>query len=239
MEEYQENQVDKLITAMVTILWQPEGDKIQILGHTSCTLNAYRTLDYNPDPVLTVIAHSTDKQDSLPNRVENFPEAKLSSWCRRRRPLEQQFKSSAVDEVLLTRVHDGEVQLLEGLTSNLFVVYPGGILRTPATDQVLGGYARQLVLDHAQNCGLKVEVGPIPLKDSLIWEEIFLTSSVRLIIPVQTLILPASVGDDSMQAREVWSIKRKSDKLVWRDVYNALLLLRDSHDPLQATWPIR
>jgi hypothetical protein len=213
---------DRFFTVMVTLLWQPEGGCIKVLGHAFSALKATSALDYKPDPLLVSIAFSPDRQETLPNRFESLPGAKLSSWCRRRRPLEQEFKKGGADEVLLTRVDGDEVFLLEGLTSNLFAVYPGGILRTPATDCVLEGYSRQLVLEEAQRCGLKVEIGPLRLEDSSLWEELFLTSSVRLIIPVQKLDLASKVTEGSSQGGVVWSMKRERDELLWKRIYDEL-----------------
>ena len=170
----------------------------------------------------------TDTDDVLPNRYRNSPRAKLSSWCRRRRLLEDIFKRPDIGDVILTKRHcDDEedvenetkppplsfsvgsnnptatttatpsVELLEGLTSNLFVVYPGKILRTAPSNHVLGGYVRHLIIDCAKQCGYTVEVGPIPLEDSSLWEEVFVTSSIRLIIPVSRMFLPNPTDGES------------------------------------------
>ena len=40
---------------------------------------------------------------SLPNRNQNYPQAKLSSWCRRRRQLEEIFKKEDAGEIILTK----------------------------------------------------------------------------------------------------------------------------------------
>jgi hypothetical protein len=160
----------------------------------------------------------------LPNRYQNFPRAKLSSWCRRRRLLEDIFITKDVGDVILTKhcedikknqepslsssvsagsvlttTAKSSVELLEGLTSNLFVVYPGNILRTAPSTHVLGGYVRHLIIDCAEKCGYKVEFGSISLADSSLWEEFFFTSSIRLIIPVNRIFLPnptSSVDED-------------------------------------------
>lgn len=175
------------VTLMVTILWQSLDSDINVRGHAFSALNPSTTNMVAFDPVKVSIAVDTDQ--ALPDRFRHYPQSKLSSWCRRRRPLEQRFKNDAVGEVLLSRTdHHGKIQLLEGLTSNLFVVYPGNILRTPATRYVLGGYARHLVLKNAKSCGLEVEIAPILLEESYLWQEMFLTSSIRLISVVGEII---------------------------------------------------
>lgn len=204
-----ESEENTFFTLMVTILWQPSESNMHVRGHAFSTLKPSTVGMAIPDPVRVTVA--VDEQQALPGRFQHFPKSKLSSWCRRRRPLEQKFKSNGVGEVLLTRMdNDGKIQLLEGLTSNFFVMYPGNVLRTPATDCVLGGYARHLVLENAKRCGLEVEIGPIPLEDSPLWQEVFLTSSVKLIAPVGEILIPrtgaSSLSDEEGENlfAEVW-----------------------------------
>ena len=86
------------------------------------------------------------------------------------------------------------LELLEGLSSNLFVIYKDGTLRT-AQEGVLNGYVRHLVLEAAPNCGLRVDTTkPITLQDAVDgkWSEAFITSSSRLIWPISRILLPAS-----------------------------------------------
>jgi hypothetical protein len=186
-----------------------------------------------PTTTTTRNQHNTSSSIvSLPNRHQNFPQAKLSCWCRRRRLLEEIFKNDDnIGDVILTKHHSDEesstnqtasslpsipiptvsttstsidsVELLEGLTSNIFVVYPGKILRTPPSTDVLGGYARQLILDCAVKCGYQVEIGSIPLMDSSLWKEVFLTSSIRLIVPVHKLLLPSSSSSSSSSNNDI------------------------------------
>ena len=171
---------------------------------------------------------------SLPNRYRNFPRAKLSSWCRQRRLLEDTFKTKDIGDVLLTKPCNDEddkenypdepsfsseaavsstakptVELLEGLTSNLFVVYPGKILRTALSKNVLGGYVRHLIIDCAVNCGYKVEFGSISVEDCTLWEEAFVTSSIRLILPLHRISLPNTDvidknGDELYRLETLW-----------------------------------
>jgi hypothetical protein len=110
-----------------------------------------------------------------------------------RRPLEDTFKTNGVGEVLLTRKISSSpgqnLELLEGLTSNLFIVYRDGTIRSP-TKGVLRGFAQYLVMEAAESLGLKIVDEPITLQDARdgLWVESFVTSSVRLIIPVGRII---------------------------------------------------
>ena len=151
--------------------------------------------------------------ESLPSRVDH-PQSKVASWTRLRKKLEKpdSFKPPGVSEVLLVRPksdddNSGAVEILEGLSSNLFVLYRDGTLRTP-TDGVLHGYVRHLVLECAASCGKGLEVDssrPILLQDVHEWKEAFITSSSRLIFPIAKMLLHD--GEDEHGApvfREFW-----------------------------------
>lgn len=72
--------------------------------------------------------------------------------------------------------------ILEGSTFNLFVV-KDGVLITPDTDgRILKGITRQCVIDLARQRGLTVLEQPVPLDYQ--WDEVFLVSSTRNIVPV-------------------------------------------------------
>jgi hypothetical protein len=249
-----------ICVAMVTILWFLDHNShgtntVRVKGHV-CTSGIPVSTDptkYDPDPIQVVLAlrPSTDRSVSqLPSRKDSYPEAKLSAWCRRRRPLEVQFKPAGVGEVLLVDefeyddgVHDNTptnneppeapvVHLLEGLTSNLFVVYPDNVLRTAATG-VLHGYARQLVLAQAPLSGLTLDFTPIRLDESHLWLDCFVTSSVKLMAPVGKILVPVVAGEDvdgNNELKEVWSRGNVANsRSVWRDLYNEIMLDHDTH----------
>jgi Amino-transferase class IV len=147
-------------------------------------------------------------RDPLPNRFP-FPQAKLSSWCRERRPLEETFKQSSdkkMGEVILCHADSSNnaVELLEGLTTNLFVLYKDGTLRTAPRTQSLNGYVRRTVLQLlAQESEVRiVERAPI-LEELHLWKEVFVTSSIRLVIPVQSVHVQRRSGDAVL----VWETK--------------------------------
>jgi branched-subunit amino acid aminotransferase/4-amino-4-deoxychorismate lyase len=127
---------------------------------------------------------------NLPSRWDN-PLNKVASWTRERKVLEK-YKTSGVEEVLLVRppreTTAGSVELLEGLSSNVFVLYADNTLHTP-TEGVLHGYVRYLVLEAAKSCGLHVSSEPILLDDVGHWKEAFITSSSRLIFPISKLLV--------------------------------------------------
>jgi hypothetical protein len=137
--------------------------------------------------------------------------AKVSSWCRNRRPLEVLFKDSTVGEVLLmglggnAAIVGGQgfidsLEILEGLISNFFVIYRDGTVRTAPTTKVLPGYARHLVSGQInQTHGLRLDDKNAPVVgDADDWSEVFLTSAVRLIVPVNRVLIPPVGGRQPM-----------------------------------------
>lgn len=139
---------------------------------------------------------------SLPTRHQN-PQGKVASWCRLRKSMEDPatFKPPGTSEVLMVRRRwDDEhgrqrLEVLEGLSSNFFVVDRHGSLRT-ATDGVLHGYVRRLVMESAEKCGVTFDPRPIYLDDVDEWAEAFITSSSRLIYPISRILLPEHDSDD-------------------------------------------
>ena len=238
------------VTAMVTILWQPQGESkqggtsktLQVRAHISSSLEPVQLASpsyLDPNPVRAVVALPTtchDDQHAWPTRISSSPAAKLSSWCRQRRPLEETFKKQGVGEVLLVKKDESDnVELLEGLISNAFFVYKGGILRT-AQSNVLNGYARHLVLQYAQNCGLKVDTKhPVTIQDSDQWDEVFITSSIRIIAPVNEILVPLyekNANEHNVEKLEtLWSFKpsRRKEQQFWRRLLEEILARGSNH----------
>jgi branched-chain amino acid aminotransferase len=89
-------------------------------------------------------------------------------------------------------------EILEGGTSNVFVVEtdrsapssipPRPTLVTPPLGRILGGITRAHVLSAAKAMGLSVREEPITLGRARAADEIFLTSSIREIVPVVRLL---------------------------------------------------
>lgn len=161
-----------------------------------------------------------------------------------------------VNEVILTEYNDDDamntstaktssnVRLLEGLTSNLFVVYPNNVIRT-AGDGVLPGYARHLVMeavgrgidvdDSADSCCWTMDTTtPIRLDEVGQWQHVFCTSAIRLIVPLGRILVEASTrpaevaasvdngsNNDSSQVAEHVVLQE-----VWRSGNTPLLLQR-------------
>lgn len=215
-------------TAMLTLLWTSDkrnkrSSSVQVQGHAFFPSKEERVQNTpTPEPLTVAIPYGSDEViNRIPNRCSNLPHAKLSSWCRRRRPIEEKFMPPGIREVLLIRTRDRDIELLEGLTSNLFVFHRDGTLLTQPTDSVLPGYARQLVLDFAKENGIPVVIGPIRLAEAHLWEEMFLTSSVKLMAPIQRLVMVSP--SRSVQQSIAWTQDCSRANFRWRRIYQSLV----------------
>ena len=203
----------------VTLLWSPHRetssngrDRIIVRGHACSSCKPIK-IHATPEPIIVSVAVHTDSDakdndaiidESLPTRYGD-PQSKIASWCRERKTMEKPaFKPTGASEVLMVRKRidvDGTARLevLEGLSSNFFVIDKHGSLRT-ATEGVLYGYARYLVLQMASTCGLKFDPRPIYLHEASEWKEAFITSSSRLIYPISKILLPEDHNHDDITA---------------------------------------
>eukprot|EP00978_Attheya_sp_CCMP212_P016578 scaffold43608_cov55-Attheya_sp.AAC.4 len=267
-------------SVMVTLLWtavipvsiipatnidQSPTFTIQVRGHVCGAPRLSSILDrptLNVTLALPVHTPTTrnNSMHNMPRRYDNIPDAKVSSWCRERRPLEQLYKPPFAGEVLLVRPHgtthnnnnhnekekENGVELLEGLTSNLFVLLRNGTLQTASHDHVLGGYVRHLILellssssslekdddddDDNIRSSMDISHSPILLQDSHTWCAVFLTSSIRILIPIRQMFIPIrkKEGDAmNMEFKELWSMNNDRDgdqsQKVVQHIYSKIL----------------
>lgn len=117
--------------------------------------------------------------------------AKSSNYLANLLALREAKKQGCYEPVF---VHDGQV--LEGGTSNVFAV-EGDTLVTPPERRILGGITRRHVLAAAPSLGLEVKVEPVSLARFRSADELFLTSTVREIVPIVRIVEgtgPSTVG---------------------------------------------
>lgn len=266
------------IQLMTTFLWTPDSvNKISVRGHikyiSSFPSNSPPSLPAHIVATLAVPSKTKDSTwidswENLPKRYNASPTAKASSWCRIRRSLEstQSCKPIGVGEVLLTRELSpslmtssttstelpciSNIEILEGLTSNFFAIFADGTIRSQKTD-VLPGYAKELVLKYCQSCGLIYDPQPILISDLSKCVEAFVTSSIRLVIPIRQILIPkfhtkekntVMKQEVDVQTRkcddliEIWSLssRKRTSESPWNSpyseaIYDAILSNRDEH----------
>lgn len=256
-------------TLMLTILWTPSSrqsstdggvaTKPIVRGHAAFANSAQPTSNIDksvlPPPIKACVALpkqlTAEALSVLPRRhgtslnqqrqVGSSANAKVSSWCRIRRPLEDpnRYKTPGVGEVLLVRQPDTErgtnimsypndnfidtLEFLEGLISNLFVVYPDGTVRTAPAGLVLPGYSRHLIIQELNERGLRLDSTRPPtmqdLRDGL-WSEVFVTSAIRLVIPVEMIVVPA-VGTN-INPSVLWERRPSDDYPVTKSIRGSI-----------------
>ncbi|CAM9411319.1 unnamed protein product [Hapterophycus canaliculatus] len=123
----------------------------------------------------------------------SLPEAKHSSWLRDRRRLEYLKAQAGTQEVLLSETAGSSKgpfrrSLLEGLTSNFFVVEEDGAVCT-APSGVLEGAMRQLVLSVCEQDGIAFRFDAPDISRARYWREAFLTGTGRILAPVDALLI--------------------------------------------------
>lgn len=79
---------------------------------------------------------------------------------------------------------DGAGRVTEGTTSNVFIVRGQTILTPPDEAGILLGITRAKIIELAPQIGLSVKCSPLVVADLLSADEVFLSSSIREILPV-------------------------------------------------------
>jgi branched-chain amino acid aminotransferase len=79
---------------------------------------------------------------------------------------------------------DPEQRVLEGSTSNVFAVIGGRLVTPPEDLGILPGITRARVLSLAAKRGLITEIRPMSVDELFTSEELFISSSIREILPV-------------------------------------------------------
>lgn len=154
---------------------------------------------------------------ALVGRGRDVAEAKYSDWVRLRKPLEK-LRPPSVTELLLS--NDGD-QLLEGSVTNFFVVcrkdkseaedkflqtynisHSFEVQTAPISDGVLPGVIRQLVIEACLCKGIPIrEVASLWSQHEL-WEEAFITSSLRVLQHVESIQVPKTW---ELQESDCWN----------------------------------
>lgn len=109
------------------------------------------------------------------------PEVKRVGWIQSRKEWEES-RGSGVCETIMT---SPEGEILEGLTSNVFVVVNGALMTAPA--RVLPGHIRGLILQLCERNDIPYQLHYPSMRDIGSWEEVFLTSGLKILQPVDAV----------------------------------------------------
>jgi branched-chain amino acid aminotransferase len=125
--------------------------------------------------------------------------AKSSNYLANLLALREAKKRGAYEPLFL----EGDL-VLEGGTSNVFAV-EGTTLITPPERKILGGITRRHVMEAAPRAGFVVKAEPIDLGRFLAADELFLTSTVREIVPIVKVIVPGDAPGQGDRAHPIRS----------------------------------
>lgn len=145
----------------------------------------------------------------ITSHVNRFiPGAKTINYIPAILCLEDAKAQGAIEAIYVDR--DG--YLLEGTTSNLFVVRDGCLI-TPPCDRILSGITRQVVLELTKDV-IEVVQRPLHKDEVRLFDEVLITSSVKEVIPIITIdsvtIGNGSIGPVSQKVLELF--KEKTQK---------------------------
>lgn len=110
-----------------------------------------------------------------------LPKAKLTRFIDRSAPLRSSLPPDVNEAIML----DAGGRFLEGLSSNFFAVLEGVVWT--AEQGVLSGITRSLVIECARRAGLPLCLEPPRLDDLPAFNEAFITSSSRGLLPVRQI----------------------------------------------------
>ena len=90
-------------------------------------------------------------------------------------------KNAGAHEALIL---DAAGRVVEGTTSNVFLVRDGALVTPPEEAGILPGITRAHLLEAAEERGLTVRLAPVTPADLAAADEVFISSSLRELIPV-------------------------------------------------------
>jgi len=93
----------------------------------------------------------------------------------------EQAQAAGAKEAIIV---DGRGRVLEGTTSNVFVVHGGTVLTPPESVGILPGITRKLLIDVACELEMPVKITTLTTGDLLSADEVFISSTVREVLPV-------------------------------------------------------
>jgi branched-chain amino acid aminotransferase len=115
---------------------------------------------------------STDGTDAAGAKVTNYLEALLAV---------REARTRGAQEALIV---DGRGEVVEGATSNVFVVKDGRLATPPVDAGILAGITRAYILEVAAAAGLVVDERRLRPESLYEADEVFVTSSIRELVPL-------------------------------------------------------
>jgi branched-chain amino acid aminotransferase len=191
-----QNHLDRLQDSARSLGWNERIDYLSIRNILRALLSEWRvgecrvriTLDLTNEPgslyfsIANFVELATEIFERgvrvrISNRHRILPEAKKTSFIRDT----QDLKAIAGDSVFEWIIVENQ-KILEGITSNFFAVRNQQVFT--ADRDVLKGVTRAAILVLAEKLNIPVNFEPIPVDDLASYQEAFITSSSRGVVPV-------------------------------------------------------
>ena len=113
----------------------------------------------------------------------------------------RQAKQAGAQEALIV---DGAGHVVEGATSNVFIVSDGRLITPPESAGILAGITRRYLLDVARELNVPTLYEPLELPRLLAADEIFVSSSIRELLAVVSIDgQPVAGGSPGRLTREL------------------------------------
>jgi branched-chain amino acid aminotransferase len=112
------------------------------------------------------------------------PQAKVSANYAASMTAKARARAEGYDEIVLV---DEDEKLAEGPTTNLFLVGPDGVLRTPPERRILRGVTRTSIIELAAAEGIRVLEVPMGVEALESATEVFLTGTTAGVLPVESV----------------------------------------------------
>jgi branched-chain amino acid aminotransferase len=128
---------------------------------------------------VSVISYRTQRQVDATSAVG----AKVGNYLVSVLAMREASRVGAVEALIV----DGRGAVLEGATSNVFLVVRDRLVTPDLSAGVLAGITRAHVLDEASALGIAIELRTPSLDEAYAADEVFITSSIRELMPVVRL----------------------------------------------------
>jgi branched-subunit amino acid aminotransferase/4-amino-4-deoxychorismate lyase len=146
-----------------------------------------------------------------PYRIDHgspFRNVKTLSFVIEMTSRKRAYSSEYDDGIMLNRAGN----VAETTSANIFWVKKGSLYTTPLGAGCLEGMTRKHILQLARRNRIAASVRNVRLKELVQADEIFITSSIKLIRPVQ------SVTTDRLYRYEIGPLTRRLQQLLWDEI---------------------
>lgn len=151
--------------------------------------------DVPPSPTLLLVARPLDA--GIAERQQVGIGAITVHWGSPFNPLQIKSLDYLYNMLAMAQAHregaqealfvDRDGCIVEGTTSNLFSLSKGMLTTPPLSSGLLPGITRNVMIGLAKQDGLTVSEAPVRLNDLLMVEEVFLTGSLKEVMPLVTV----------------------------------------------------